>query len=178
MKNPIITAVLIIGLAQSANAQISCARNGAVFAANPPPAADPDNPYRYRLTITELPDAAADTAYADSWTFQAFDPRTAKKLSEFHMEYSCPNGGALCRIVVPGSPDAVSSDAILLDHRLRPATAETQAPYLIVLPGFASANWVFTNSSPEVKSMTFDTPDQVYPDLSRDIVWILKSCGK
>lgn len=177
MKNLIITAVLILGLAQSANAQISCARDGAIFAANPPPVADPDNPYRYQLTITKLPDSSADAAYADLWTFQAFDPRTAKKLSEFRMEYGCPNGGALCQIVVPAGPGAVSSEAILLDHHLRPAVPEAQAPYLIVLPGFPSANWTFTNSSPEVKSMMFFTPDQVYPNLSANFVWTLKSCG-
>jgi hypothetical protein len=178
LKNPIITAVLIAGLAQTACAQASCARNGAIFAANPSPATNPDNPYRYQLAITQLPDSSADAAYADLWTFQTFDPRSSKKLSEFRMEYSCPNGGALCQIVVPGSTSAVSSDAILLDHRLRPAVPETQAPYLIVLPGFSSANWVFTNSSPELKSMTFFTTDQVQPDLSDDIVWILKSCGR
>jgi hypothetical protein len=61
---------------------------------------------------------------------------------------------------------------------VRPAVPETQAPYLIVLPDFSSANWVFTNSSPELKSMTFFTTDHVQPDLSDDIVWILESCGR
>jgi hypothetical protein len=178
LKNAIITALLIVGLAQSANAEMACARNGAVFTANPSPAADPENPYRYQLTMSQLPGSSADAAFAYLWTFQAFDPRTGRKLSEFRMEYSCPNGGALCQFDVPDSTGTVSSDAILLDHQRRPAVPETEAPYLIVVPGFSSANWVFTNSSPEVKSMTFFTTDQIQPDLSADIVWILKSCGK
>jgi hypothetical protein len=178
LKNSFILAVLFAGFAQTVSAQAACARYGAIFAANPPPAANPDNPYRYQLTISQLPDSSPDSAFADLWTFQALDPKTGEKFSEFHMEFSCPNGGALCRIAVPGSPGAISSDAVLLDHALRPALPENQAPYLIILPGFASANWVFAKSSPEVKSMTFFTSSQVYPDLSSDIVWKLESCGR
>jgi hypothetical protein len=155
-----------------------CGLYGAVYAPSPQPSlSDPDQPALYRLVVRHLPDSAPDAAFADSWVFQMFDPSGIRLLTEFAMEEACPNGGTLCRVDVPGSPTAVSSDIVELTQKFSSAPSPGQAPYVIILSGFASANWVFSQDSPEVKHMRFLTSPPAYPNLSQAVSWVRQSCG-
>jgi hypothetical protein len=169
--------VLAPGVSRAANAP--CGLYGAVYAPRPQPGLkDPDQPALYKLTVQHLPDSAPDAAFADAWVFQMYDPTGTHLMTSFQMEETCPNGGALCHVGVPGTAATVSSDVVELTEKFSTAVPAEQAPYAIVLPGFAAANWVFTDASPEVKNMRFSTSTPAYPDLSQAISWVRVSCGR
>jgi hypothetical protein len=174
----IVLAALTLASGPALAADAPCGLYGAVYAPNPQPSLhDPDQPAFYRLAVRHLPDSAPDAAFADAWVFQVFDPTGGHLMTEFSMEEGCPNGAGLCRVGVPGSQDAVSSDVVELTQNFAPAVAAGQAPYAIILPGFAAANWVFTQASPEVRGMRFLTSPPAYPDVSHAVVWVRESCG-
>jgi hypothetical protein len=179
---------LILGLPasvradQQTNVRANCPLVGASFVANPPVVpSNVDKALFYRLAVAALPATSPDAAFADLWTFQVFARRNGAKLSELRMEYSCPGGRSLCSIVTSDVPDGavgLSSQLIKLDRRLRPGVADAEAPYMIVLPGFAIANWTFAQADPVVKDMDFFTPDKVHPDFGDALVWLRQSCGR
>jgi hypothetical protein len=156
----------------------ACALYGAVYEPNPKPEPhDRDLRVLYKLKVQHLLDSSPDAAFADAWIFQMLDAKSAHLMTTFSMEEVCPNGAGLCRLGASGHPAAVSSDVVALTEKFSTAIKTGQAPYAIILPGFASANWTFTQASPDVRNMRFSTSPPAYPDLSEAISWVRVSCG-
>jgi hypothetical protein len=157
-------------------ADAACALYGAVYEPKPEPH-DHDPLVVYKLTVQHLPDSSPDAAFADAWVFQMFDAKSAHLMTTFSMEEVCPNGAGLCRLGASGHPAAVSSDVVALTEKFSTAVKTGQAPYAIILPGFAGANWTFTQASPDARTMRFSTSPPAYPDLREAIAWVRVSCG-
>ncbi|EKM99576.1 hypothetical protein MXAZACID_09701 [Acidocella sp. MX-AZ02] len=151
----------------------SCGIYGAVYEPRPQPALhDPDQPAFYRLTIRHQTAAAAGAR----WVFQLYTPNGKTLQTELAMDETCPNGKGLCQLGISG--DAGTSSAIVTLHRdFSPANMQENAPYAIILPGFAAANWVFAKSDPAMMAMRFFDKSDAYPDLSQAVTWVRVACG-
>ncbi len=65
---------------------------------------------------------------------------------------------------------------VRLNRDFTPASGDA-APYAIVLPGFAQANWVFSAAQLASPDLTLAPGETDGPDLSGAFVWVLSACG-
>ncbi len=150
-----------------------CPTIGSTYRPNPE---DWDKHFFYRLRIDSFPPADDGTQFEEIWRFRMFDQRTKKLLSELRLTENCPTGIGLCRIANPVRQNTdIYSDVIQLDKGFR-VPVDYTAPYVIVLPGFATQNWFFDDKDVKLGYVSY-TGDRIFPQLRSDIIWIRVSCG-
>lgn len=153
-----------------------CPMIGATYTAR---SANPSPDLSYRLKIEELPRSAPAAAVATLWRFQTIRRATGKPVSELRMHFSCPNGNGACSVSPPSRPGlggGVYSEVVQLARDFTPTTYN-DTPYAIVLPGFATADWMWTSEGTASPDLTLAPGVFEGPDLSGQQVWLLTGCG-
>ena len=174
LPQAVLAALLVCGTGTRVMADADrCPKIGSTYRPNPE---DWDKHYFYRLRIDSFPPADDGTQFEEIWRFRMFDQRTKKLLSELRLTESCPTGTGLCSIANPvHQRTGVYSDVIELEKSLRQPVDYT-APSAIVLPGFATQNWLYTKDDVKFGYISY-TGIPVFPDLRSDIIWVRVSCG-
>lgn len=164
----------------------ACPEVGATYVARPTVLAHPDprSPppaYRYRLRIGLLPRGALGSAISELWRFQTVALRGGTLVSELRILRVCGVGRSPCLVAPPSRPnpdDGYASEEVALDRDLS-VDVRDGAPYAIVLPGLAQADW-----SPDLvrevlaADLRFFTPAHVPPDLGLQELWVRTRCGR
>lgn len=127
-----------------------------------------------RLVTEPLPRSAPAAAVATLWRFQLLS--RGRQVGELRMQYGCPNGGGACTVSLPSAPAGPSSEVVRLNRDFSPVTGD-DAPYALVLPGFATASWVWTLDQLKSPDLTLPRGAEDGPDLSDRYVWVLSACG-
>lgn len=165
----IATAMLALLAGTPVGAAPACSADGARYTARTPSGA-----FSYRLITETLPRADPATAVATSWRFQTFSG--GKQVSELRMRFGCPNGGDACSVHPPGTPGGPASEVVRLARDFTPAIGD-DAPYALILPGFATASWVWPLERLKSPDLTLALGTDDGPDLSPAISWVLSACG-
>ena len=143
-----------------------CPMIGAVYGAGP-----------HRLTMAALPRGADGSAIYTVWRFQSRDAR-GRVQSTLRMLYGCGNGRTPCSVSPESHPEpdgGYYSEVVGLNRDFS-LTTGNDAPYALVLPGFATIDWSMAGdvlAADIVQARGSTAP----PDFDNRVTWLRLHCG-